>query len=178
MIEHCCMWNLISTWTYNIFFTNTYLHTLFNGCAQYGVVHIMYKVGLYIWFPVHGMYGKLLCMHPKSWGTQPIPEHLKVWFHASGKLERAGLGLCSIRKPLTNISRITSDTPNVPQGDKILIIDTTMDYRARGSWIGNACAALFLIYGVSACLWCKAGYVRHRKFSNVERSINQCTSAL
>ena len=25
-----------------------------------------------------------------------------------------------------------------------------MDYRARGSWIGNARAALFLMYGVSA----------------------------
>ena len=26
-----------------------------------------------------------------------------------------------------------------------------MDYRAQGSWIGNACAAVFLMYGVSAC---------------------------
>jgi len=31
-------------------------------------------------------------------------------------------------------------------------VSKTMDYRARGSWIGNAHAALFLMYGVSACL--------------------------
>jgi len=36
----------------------------------------------------------------------------------------------------------------------------SMDYRARGSWIGNAHAVLFLMYGVSACLWCKASYIK------------------
>jgi len=53
-----------------------------------------------------------------------------------------------------------------------------MDYRARGSWIGNACTALFLMYGMSACLWCKASYMQHQKFSSAEQSINRCTLAL
>jgi len=59
-----------------------------------------------------------------------------------------------------------------------IVIAVVMNYRAQGSWIGNAWAMLFLMYGVSACLWCKASYVRHQKFSNAERSINRCTSAL
>ena len=32
------------------------------------------------------------------------------------------------------------------------IMDLSLDYKAQGSWIGNACAPLFLMYGVSASL--------------------------
>ena len=34
----------------------------------------------------------------------------------------------------------------------VIVIAVDMDYRAWGSWIGNARTALFLMYGMSACL--------------------------